>query len=334
MPKIVVFTITDHCNQFCLFCSGEHKTKSKAIFGDAESLKNLTWLNDIPNITIVGAGEALAHPEYPKIIKYIHDVAPESNISLYTNGYALFGENMDATLACAQKVEISLNAATKKTFEALIKNAKYDQTIKNLKELSSRKPKDMEVTLMFVALKQNVSEAHKIIEIASRLKFHKVKAMLGFYPGNDYLSEDSYLPQFRPFLPVEELQEYATTLNVDFFTNEGFRNSLSGNCYSPWRELRFIFAEGGWYANLCCRTSMNLFVPNNKMKDFKAIWESPRFEFIRETVNSKQLMANKGCTLCRLSIRNEKDFHKYKDWYDKILRIKPSGELYPFMLVK
>ncbi len=117
-PRSVVFTITDKCNQICRFCSGIHRKKAQAE-ANPDALR-LPWLKYVSSIMIVGAGEALAHPRYPDIIKNIYDSAPRVPIMLYTNGLGLHGKNLEYTLRYASEIRISQNSLTENIYNIII----------------------------------------------------------------------------------------------------------------------------------------------------------------------------------------------------------------------
>ncbi|WP_415718682.1 radical SAM protein [Maridesulfovibrio sp.] len=332
MPENIVFTITDACNQKCLFCSGVHRDNKSATYADPDSILTMDWLSKVNQIMVVGAGEALVHPRYCDFMFNIKKVSPKSKLKLYTNGLGLHGKRLHATLQTVSEIHISLNAVTKKTFEKIIINSSYERTIKNLKELSKNKG-HIRVILSFVALKQNIAETKKMIDLAAHYNFESVIAMKGFQPGHNGLPKDSYLDDLSLYFNEAELKAYAASKGVKFLTNENYRQSLRGICHEPWKSLRFNNAKEGWDIGVCCRGILNLLIPYNKCHNIDKIWNSERIRFVRETVNdADKIIANKMCLLCRMRIDNEKNFIEKRELIFKNLRIK-NGEFFPRLVV-
>lgn len=182
-PSRVVFTITDACNQHCLFCAGVHRHKHVAK-ANPDAFK-LPWLKNIPNIMLVGAGEALAHPQYVEILSTVRDFAPHAHIQLYTNGKALSGKRLEATVHLADSIYISQNSLQPHVYNSIIRGGDYARTMNNLRELSlqkKRSKKDLYVILSYVGLRQNIHEAKGFIDCASALGFEEVRMLKGFPP--------------------------------------------------------------------------------------------------------------------------------------------------------
>lgn len=303
-PQLVVITLTNKCNQLCLFCSGIHSAQ-KVYYAHTEALK-LPWLAHTKSIVLVGSGEALCHPEYVTILENIHSVAPKVPITLYTNGAALRGNILDATLQYASRIDISQNSLNPTVYNSIIRG-NFQQSMQNLKELSQKKGK-VHVQLMMVCLKQNQHEIKNFILCAHKMGFESVKVMLGFYPQHDKLPLDSYLENLD-HLDLPGLRRLANGLDVIFTTNQEFRATLAKRpCESPWSELRLAPVPEGWEVAVCCRGSLRMFVSDETLKNLDAFWSHERLQFVRRTVNTEEILANKMCLQCRMRIRDEKYF--------------------------
>ena len=329
-PQNVIFTITDKCNQVCRFCAGTHRKTAQAE-ADPDALR-LPWLAHASSIMIVGAGEALAHPQYPAIIKNIYKSAPSVPITLYTNGLGLHGKNLEYTLRHASHIKISQNTLSEKVYNTIIAGGNYRQSIKNLQELSKQlnKYRNISVTLMLVALKQNIHELKNFIDCASNLGFQCVHVMKGFYPNHDGLRRDSYIDAMDDEIDISNLKHYAQKHGVTFTTNLEFRSALEeGPCLSPWKECRLRITPKGWRCDVYCRGTCGIYMSDAALQDIQKFWLHNRLNFIRRTVNTDEILANKMCLKCRLCIRDEKFFYDNEDMIHTKLKIKNAfDEIY------
>ena len=308
-PRLVVFTISEVCDQTCLFCSGSAKKES--IFADVHTFESLHWLKHVHNITLVGSGEALTNPDYPEIIECLHKLAPRAERVLYTNGLGLNGKKLGYTAMHASHVFISQNSLVESTYNSIIRNGDFARSVKNLETLAKRRPDTLYVKLMLVALKQNINELKTFIDAAAEWKFQQVHVMRGYFPGHNALPKDSYLDELPNHADIDALREYARKKNVLFTTNEAMRGSLLGPCYNPWGELRLWLKKDGWHADVCCRGSLNMVVQNESLPNLDAYWNHARVQFIRKTVNDMDAaLANRMCMSCRTRISGEVKYHE------------------------
>ncbi len=175
---------------------------------------------------------------------------------------------------------------------------------------------------MLVGLKQNIHEIKKFIDTASGLGFAGVHLMKGFYPNHDGLAKDSYLDSIYDDVDIPMLENYARQKKVLFTTNLGFRKVLEeGECYSPWNEFRLIITSNGWRCDVCCRGSCGIYMSDSALHDVHKFWHHERLDFIRRTVNTDEIIANKMCLRCRLNIRDEKFFYDNEDMIDNKLKV-------------
>ena len=268
----------------------------------------------------------------PGIIKNIYESAPSVPITLYTNGLGLHGKNLEYTLRHASHIKISQNTLTEKVYNTIIAGGNYRQSIKNLQELSKQlnKYRKISVTLMLVGLKQNIHEIKNFIDCASHLGFQCVHVMKGFYPNHNGLSQDSYLDAIYDDMTISKLKQYAKEHEVLFTTNLEFRSALEeGLCLSPWNECRLRITPKGWRCDVCCRGTCGIYMSDAALQDIHKFWLHERLNFIRRTVNTDEILANKMCLKCRLLIKDEKFFYYNEDMINTKLKIKKAfDEIY------
>lgn len=333
-PTSVFLNITDGCNQRCRFCFGNHKKASEATFANLETIAAMKWLGWAKVIMIIGSGEALFHPQYAKILYTIRKLAPGASIRVYTNGLGLTGKRLTATLDCADKVIISMNAVSKQAYEAVILNGSHAQIMENIKNLEARRPAHMEVNLGLVVVKETVDEIKKMVDLASACRFQTVFARRGKSPGDpspEALPESSYFAENdEGYFDYNALRQYAAEKNVLLCSPTDEWDFLyKAHCDAPWKELRLNACPGGWELKFCCEGQLNVFIKEQDAIDIAKIWNSKRIQFVRETVNGENIMANRMCLLCRYEHSADPKFQAAGQLIKNRLGLKSGMDSFP-----
>lgn len=302
-PTDVTLCLTNVCQQRCRFCNYNHEAVTPTYL-PLETIQKMDWLAHVRHVLITGNGEALMHPDYVKILETVRRLAPETFLEVYTNGLALDGKRLEATVRYADKVHISQNAVKQKSYESIIYKGNYTRAMNNLKNLAAMKPKKMEVRLSFVAVNENVGDTKSFIDLASAYKFTAVVFLLPFEPTRLYdysLGRESY-ENVLDKIDLEEMKRYACEKGVLFEHGSlGCRNIKL--CYQPSTNLFLFFAEdGNLHVRCCCNGQPNIVIRPDMAHDIRRLWNNSRFQFLRSTVNNAEtMMANKMCSFCRVS---------------------------------
>lgn len=304
------------CNQDCRFCYHKNEKMKSKNWITAEEIGQMKWLKYVKDIQLFsGNGEALVNPHFPEIARTARRLAPHSNIGVFTNGIALEGDNLDAILESLDTLHISLNAARKKTYDKIIKGGDFNRVMKNLSELSERKPPSLNVELSMILMKSTQKEIIPMIDLADDLDFqrlivcHFITAILEDQEFGEKESLKNELSQDT----WDKYKQYADEKCIEFF----FPTSIQplDTCYAPWLSA-FITndIEGSRIFVLCCSgIEANLYVSMNAYADFKSVWNSPRIQHIRSTVNDEPLPGNNLCYLCKQLDRTDPEWqHKIR----------------------
>lgn len=314
-PQNLTLIITNVCNQRCRFCDIPHHNVVPK-FLSIETVQNMDWLCHVNSICVCGSGEALAHPQYYKIIEEIRKKAPNSNIMLYTNGLALHGKKLDATLANCDKIHISQNFLDKKTYQSVIYRGNFENSMRNLRELAQKKSPRHYVQLSFVLLRETISSIPKFIGLAKTFGFQKIIVNHGRQPIRRYPYEmpiSSYEYELNQDIIIENMM-LAKKASVDLAfpaVRVEKENRRMGEypgwdiCMDPFNTLQIhIDYTGDYYINYCCRGFAGIIINEKSLSDIESIWHNTRIELIRDTVNDIHgWYKNKLCMRCRLGSR-------------------------------
>lgn len=146
IPKLSEYPMTLHinldssCNLYCVSC----RNKIRVCSGDdlkerkfmAEKLKNSGILENLEIFESSGDGETFFSELYQDILYYSPDGKKRKNLYICSNGILLNEANFQkikASYERVKKIEISIDAASKETYEKLRRGGDWDKLLKNLK---------------------------------------------------------------------------------------------------------------------------------------------------------------------------------------------------------
>jgi radical SAM protein with 4Fe4S-binding SPASM domain len=153
-PSTIGIEITTYCDSKCKFCSHEKLIEQKRLkqenikkeIFEERLLKLKTFVQEAKlDVSLVGMGESLLHPELYSFIKTTQKTFPFSNVMLNTNGIRLDGKTSDMIIRSGLStlcISIRFNDR-----ESYYKNSgvdKYDVVVDNvmnfLKKKGNKKP--------------------------------------------------------------------------------------------------------------------------------------------------------------------------------------------------
>jgi TDP-4-amino-4,6-dideoxy-D-glucose deaminase len=168
--------ISESCNARCKFCyrngnSYHHRAKVLSTAQYAELINEFADLNG-QNIDVTGGLEPLLSHSLLGILKT--GIERKLNVRLYTNGIAL-GDNHDITeqILKIQRVRVSLNACSSKSYKEIMGVDKFERVIENLRRLVEAKRKsksNVKVGAGFAIFKQNYTSIPEALELAQKLE--------------------------------------------------------------------------------------------------------------------------------------------------------------------
>lgn len=138
-PVRLYAAITDLCNARCTFCpyATENATGRQVQLADIERADWLKFVERFdPNSAL---GEPLIHPQIAEILETVRQQAPYIKLGLTTNASLLDARVISAVVGHLTSMVVSINAARKETYEAVMKPLKWEQTLGNLRALAEEK---------------------------------------------------------------------------------------------------------------------------------------------------------------------------------------------------
>jgi len=300
LPRRLVFELTNTCNLNCVMCGRNAADFKPTIF-------NMDWfnyfvplLNTVEEVTLMGWGEPTIHPNFIEMLRVIND----SNARKYfcTNGMtldritdALFEYNVDV-------FGVSLDGANPETNDKLRRGAYFEKITTDLRKIvkirSTQGLKYPHINFVFCAMRSNLHELSKLVELAADIGIDEVKVvyLTTFY--KDLLDEilwgfeDEIRHEFDK--ATKNSEKYNILLKLPHIPgSDPAGNNSHKECFAVYRDL-FVGSDG--FVRPCMSSSHKLF-PLEINKNICEIWNSTAHQEYRKTTNVEGLMAT-PCKNC------------------------------------
>jgi len=316
IPKTIEVETTTLCNKKCIMCEYTHWNK-----GDQEqrhlSFDEFKYIVDLfPKlrwVNMTGEGSAFLNPDYPEMLRYMHDVKKASVWLVDHLDDIDFEFYKKEILPYVHGIYISMDASTKETYESIKVGCSYDNVIENLRKIICYKIQNHtpfpHLTFRFVMMKQNISEVPDFVDLinsiaspelwggsSSRIEF---TGLLSF-PG---------IKQFEvsevPSDILDELKKRQNNGGIRFVFEhpEQKRNPPAHRC-TAWLEP-YVMLPG--YVLPCCAVLMsnqrkhlrdcsfgNLFET-----DIGDIWNGDKYKVFRKNLVNPKAPLPEICLGCR-----------------------------------
>ena len=229
-PRLIEMTLSNNCNLECIMCNGnlsssiranrEKRPPSKSIFGQEFREELSRFIPDLQEMVFAG-GEPFLNPLYYDIWEDAIRLNPKCYLSVVTNG-TILNDRIKSLLERGNfKINLSFDAMTKETYESIRVNAKFEETMANMKyfgDTLARQGKHLNIPIC--PLRANRFELPDLVRFCNENKYS-----LNF--GNVYGAENVALYS----MPVSDLKELK-----DFYSRQTFRETSRT---SRWNIVQF-----------------------------------------------------------------------------------------------
>lgn len=273
---------TDLCNLKCTICYLQNtklkREKHRMFFGEFKKI-----VDDIQShciyISLFYAGESLLNRDVYDMVEYSN----RNNIitSISTNAMLMNEESCRNLITSGlDRLIISFDGATKKSYEKIRKGAKWETVINNIKtmirlrkELKSKKPF---VSLQMVVTKDNEYEIELFKKLADDLNVDEAyaKSLYTYPTGSDKF--------FKKIVKLNPSKKYRRKVI-----------SMRENCTALWRPL--VTCSGDVYP--CCYDEDSRYPMGNTNEDsFWNIWWSEKYQNFRN--DKEKFTKSPMCSKC------------------------------------
>lgn len=304
---------TTHCNYGCIMCSNRF-IKNKSFMGLLQFKKSFDTIKPL-RVSFVGIGEPLLNPNIFDMIR--HAKMAGSSTGMTTNG-SLITPNIANKIVESglDMLTISVDGATKKTYEKIRKGGDFFRLREGLRNIVSAKAKrharKPTLRLRTVVMRENLDELCDILKFAKKNSVNLVYFFVVFPTDRTAGRGPKLVEKIEPSKFKEKLLEAAhfakmngikinVEPNIDMF-EEQLKIQLEGMpprriCIHPWSSL-IVRANGD--VQPCCLFDIpgkegvmgNLFE-----KSFNSVWNGEDYrKFRKDMKNGKRVfMPCKNC---------------------------------------
>ena len=320
-PKYIEVEITTKCGFRCRICERQF-WKEKNVELTLDQFKSLVDQFDLKWCNLTGEGDAFTNPDYLKMVSYVKS---KGTSVFLVDSFASINEKTIYELVRmgVDGIYISIDGATKGTYESIKVGCNFDRVVRNLKALlafkKGLKTPIPEICFRYIVNKTNVSEMGEYVRMLNRLGSRKEwgdGSKIHFAGLLDYPAiHDLYLPTIEQKYideAVNATKEFKDPLPVVFAHTQENTNPAVERCLA-WAEPYFMLVpEPTMIA--CCAVLMSNNRPHllkygfgNYLKQpIKDIWNSPYYRNFRATVNDPSKPLPAVCVGCRAYATEER----------------------------
>lgn len=276
-PYNVLIEPTNVCNLKCPGCpTGTGILTRPKGFMSFENFKLIVNKlgPSLESIFLWNYGEPLLNKDIFKMIKY----AREKNIFVMTSTNANFLAGKEDKLISSKinKVIISLDGASRKTYQAYRKEGDFDKVVQSIKTLCLKKSPNLKVELQFIVMRHNEHEIPKIKKLAKIWKVDNLSLK------SVWFLDERLKEKFKDLIPQ----------------NKKYQRKIekTGWCLKPWYHL--VIQWNGDVAPCCYDANGQINLGNLIHQDFKEVWNGKKIKNLRK-IMKKQYQGEKILTICQ-----------------------------------
>ena len=251
-PSSLWIKASGSCNLRCVGC-GYRKGER---FPTLDEIKLMLASEDpITEISLTGVGEALLNPQFGEIVSLCREMHSSAKLWVILNGMVPLAGRKEA-LSRLDSIGLSIDGATKETYESIRRGAKFETFLANAQEIAVLGPR---VGFSFVAASTNLHELSGVIRLAAQLGIPEVYAQpMTLVEGvNDQIASillDTMEPTYRIAL-VDAAKAEAVRLGIAFSGPDALYpipETEPRLCRCPWTSPPQIQIGTGEYLVLPC----------------------------------------------------------------------------------
>ncbi len=286
-PRSIQIECTTRCNLKCTMCEISYWSEKPADLQFDNIQQMVEHLPKLRRVDLTGIGEALMNPEFFKIIEFLK--ARGIYVTLNDN-FTLITEKIARRIVelGVDQIFLSLDGATKDTYEQIRRGAKFETVIANTRRLLAIKHqmnrKLPEVKINSVVSLTNYQELPTLVELAHEMGVGMVQFVnvITFEDTSD-LGTETLQAQVRQAFDqaLQRAQELGVLVKVELFDKLPVQQ-----CDFPWTR-NFVTYDG--YVHPCCyttqsgdRTAQNQRSLGNLVHhSFDDIWQGEEYSVFR-----------------------------------------------------
>ncbi len=313
MPNEIEFEITTRCGLRCVMCEHTHWDHTRYAKQDLsyQDIKNIVdeW-PELKYVGIQGMGNPFLNKDFRDIIKYLDEKGIFINV--VENFCEVEDEDMEVIVNHVNRIDLSLDAATKELYEKIRPGSNFEGVERNLKKCIELKKKNNSAFPSFfiriVAFKQNYDEIPKIIDFVAGLDLNnggevtiEISGLLIFDKIKDLADGTTLAPEEILKICEEKEKKYNGKIRIIYQRSK--ENPKVETC-SKWVQP-FVMANGDVVFDCGVmmsddRTKLHKNTFGNIVDHgIRKIWNNKNYKEMRSNVNRQNGKVPKPCVECR-----------------------------------
>jgi MoaA/NifB/PqqE/SkfB family radical SAM enzyme len=252
-PRSIQIECTTRCNLKCTFCELSYWTEKPADLRYDKFQKMIEHLPKLKRIDLTGIGESLMNRDFFKIVEFLKS---RGLYVMLNDNFTLMTEKASRRIVelGVDHIYLSLDGATKQTYEQIRVGANFDKVISNTRRLLEIKramgKKRPEVKINTVVCLTNYHELPAIVELAHDMGIGMV-VFVNVITFESTMGLDTLRVKRDIESKFQEALQRARELGV-LVKLELFDKLPVQECDFPWKR-NFVTYDG--YVHPCCYTT-------------------------------------------------------------------------------
>ena len=328
-PAQIHFLMIDKCNAKCIMCGGDYFKSTSGRRITLEKFKTMAsnlQLEYTHGIVLAGAGDPLLNEDLIPIVRFVREEYPHIRISITTNGIALTKKLCESLLESnVDIVNVSINSATRETYQRIMQVDCFDKVCKNTKRLIDMRNqlgKTTQVQFSSAINRLNIEDLPTLVELGRQAGIDSINIMYcRFYPERiRYLNVDReesrlkdmeslYYHQELSDQIVERAKSLAKQSGIHFSHEPLFKENIaSKSCIWPKTEMMVgfdgeIYPCGGAELHFKKKVDGGIYNFGNAMIDpIERFWNGETYRALRISSQNKDKGIIPECECCANNI--------------------------------
>ena len=242
-PTLLNLANSTVCNLNCIMCGREHHKDDRGLI-EKTRMEVTEMLPNLRELFLAGNGDPFARPDTRQLLLNLApEKHPELRINLLTNGLLLPKYWDRIQHLNFGYLDISIDAATAKTYETIRRGGRWQDLLRTLEVVSGAKDRFDLVMLNMTVMRENYREIPAFVELASRYGFSAgINRIRGIWGEQNFftLGDTKILDELRKV--IMEARDVAETLKVPF-NSSSFEDVMAGKSLSAGERYRQLAVD-------------------------------------------------------------------------------------------
>lgn len=305
LPSMLYLEGTLKCNFACPMCSKGHDPYfAEDLHGDILNKVKKEIMPVICRIGITGFGEPTLGSTFDEMLEM--SIENGSEVHFVTNLSTLNFQRIEKITSCPVSIILSIDGATKETFEKVRINSNFDLILEKLGMIRKLRQINQShflshFSIHFVGLRMNIHELCDVVRLAARFEIPIVSVLDYSYNQTEFDEQSLRYEPVRTNKIFREAEKVARELGVHLCLPDDYDesppaalksgfldkmracknllpepNRFPQRCNSPWQEP-YIHTDG--VVSPCCNSNRHL--GDLSKHPFKKIWNGWRYRLFR-----------------------------------------------------